>query len=193
MIVKITYDDKRLDVFDTSTFTQAMPLGKQNMLTNFEVRFDDMAFDGLWLTAHSYLADDAFKREAANEEVPVARRTKGWRFLLASSEELDHVELVVVDGEAIMKRVFGELVDLQAFDEAAYACIGSSSKGLHGPIAELYGYLKRMTGEPNPKVPGISRDVVDAVISSVAAESKVREKEEDEQAEEWGDMDEAGW
>ena len=55
MIVKITYDDKRLDVFDTSTFTQAMPLGKQNMLTNFEVRFDDMAFDGLWCAAQPAL------------------------------------------------------------------------------------------------------------------------------------------
>ena len=50
-----------------------------------------------------------------------------------------------------------------------------------------------MTGEPNPKVPGIPADVVDAVISSIEAENSVREKEEDEQAEGWGDMDEAGW
>ena len=35
--------------------------------------------------------------------------------------------------------------------------------------------------------------MVDAVVSSIDAESKVREKEEDEQAEEWGDMDVAGW
>lgn len=191
MIVKVTYDDQRLDVFDTATFTAAMPLGKSNMLTNFEVRFDTLGDGGLWMAAHSYQAE---KMESDDDgQVPAARRRRGWEFLLADAEELGHVELVVVDGEAIMKRVFGELVDLQAFDEAAYACIGSSSKGLHGRIAELYGYLKRMTGEPNPKVPGISRDVVDAVISSVAAESKVREKEEDEQAEEWGDMDEAGW
>ena len=182
MIVKVTYDDQRLDVFDTATFTSATPLGKSNMLTNFEVRFDTMGDGGLWMAAHSYQA-----------EKTDARRRRGWEFLLADAEELGHVELVVVDGEAIMKRVFGELVDLQAFDEAAYECIGSSSKGLHTRIAELYGYFKRMTGEPNPKVPGIPADVVDAAISSVEAESKVREKEEDEQAEEWGDMDEAGW
>ena len=42
MIVKITYDDQRLDVFDTSAFTAGLPLGKANMLTNFEVRFDTM-------------------------------------------------------------------------------------------------------------------------------------------------------
>lgn len=188
MIVKITYDDKRLDVFDTSTFTQAMPLGKQNMLTNFEVRFDDMAFDGLWLAAHSYLVDDAFKKESANEEVPVARRTKGWRFLLASSEELDHVELVVVDGEAIVKRVLGELVDLQSFDEKAYECIGSSSKGLHERIRELYLYLQKATGEIEPCVPGIPRDVAAKVMSLGAEEAA-----EDGIDEEWGDLDEAGW
>ena len=188
MIVKITYDDKRLDVFDTSTFTQAMPLGKQNMLTNFEVRFDDMAFDGLWLAAHSYLADEAFKKEATEGEVPVARRTKGWRFLLASSEELDHVELVVVDGEAIVKRVLGELVDLQSFDEKAYECIGSSSKGLHERIRELYLYLQKTTGEIEPYVPGVPRDVAAKVLSLGAEEAADYDIDE-----EWGDLDEAGW
>ena len=56
MIVRITYDDQRLDVFDTSTFTAALPLGKANMLTNFEVRFDRLGEGGLWLAAHSYQA-----------------------------------------------------------------------------------------------------------------------------------------
>lgn len=40
---------------------------------------------------------------------------------------------------------------------------------------------------------GTCPSFIDAVISSVEAESKVQEKEEDEQAKEWGDMDEAGW
>ena len=191
MIVKVTYDDQRLDVFDTATFTSATPLGKSNMLTNFEVRFDTLGDGGLWMAAHSYQAE---KMESNDDgQVPAARRRSGWEFLLADAEELGHVELVVVDGEAIMKRVFGELVDLQAFEEVAYECIGSSSKGLHARIAELYGYFKRMTGEPNPKVPGIPADVVDAAISSIETENRVREKEEDDQAEEWGDMDEAGW
>lgn len=191
MIVKVTYDDQRLDVFDTATFTSAAPFGNSNMLTNFEVRFDTMGEGGLWMAAHSYQTEKAAADDSG--QAPAARRRRGWEFLLADAEELGHVELVVVDGEAIMKRVFGELVDLQAFGEAAYECIGSSSKGLHARIADLFGYLKRMTGEPNPKVPGISAEVVDAVVSSLETESSVREKEEDEQAEEWGDMDEACW
>lgn len=189
MIVKITYDDKRLDVFDTSTFTATVPMGKQNMLTNFEVRFDDMAFDGLWLTAHSYQADDAFKKDAGDDEIPVARRTKGWRFLLASAKELEHVELVVVDGEAIVKRVLGELIDLQSFDEKAYECIGTSSKGLHSRIRELYLYLQKMTGEEEPCVPGIPRQVAMKLMT----EQVDTQDEDDDINEDWGDLDEASW
>lgn len=189
MIVKITYDDKRLDVFDTATFTAPSALGKQNMLTNFEVRFDDMEGSGLWAAAHSYRIDESFKGDASGDEAPVARRTKGWRFLLASAKELDHVELVVVDGEAILKRVCGELVDLQAFDEKAYECIGASSKGLHERIVELRTYLARTSGDADPAIPGIPPEVVAKLIAMSAA----LDSAEDEEAEEWGDLDEAGW
>lgn len=186
MIVKITYDDKRLDVFDTNTFTCPSPLGKQNMLTNFEVRFDDMDSDGLWLAAHSYRIEDSLAREADDDEVPIARRKKGWRFLLSSSEELDHVELVVVDGEAIIKRVCGELIDLQSFDEKAYECIGASSKGLHERICDLFEYLQKFTGEAEPYIPGVPRHVAARLMAAKIVD--------DEEAEEgWGDLDEAGW
>ena len=188
MIVKITYDDKRLDVFDTATFTCPAPLGKQNMLTNFEVRFDEMGTEGLWLAAHSYRIDDSTASNTEADEVPIARRKKGWRFLLSSSEELDHVELVVVDGEAIIKRVCGELVDLQSFDEKAYECIGASSKGLHERIRELYLYLQKATGEIEPCVPGVPRGVAVKVMSLGAEEPAG-----DDIDEEWGDLDEAGW
>ena len=52
MIVKITYDDQRLDIFDTSTFTEAKPLGKHALVTNFEIRFDTIGEGGLWAEAH---------------------------------------------------------------------------------------------------------------------------------------------
>lgn len=186
MIVRITYDDHRLDVFDTTTFTAPNPLGKQNMLTNFEVRFDEIDFDGLWLAAHGYRIDSAYEKEEADDAVPVARRKKGWRFLLASAEELEHVELVVVDGEAIIKRVCGELIDLQSFDEKAYECIGSSSKGLHDRIFELFEYLQKITGEMEPVIPGVPRQVVTQIVAA-------QESAEDDDGERWGDLDEVGW
>lgn len=186
MIVRIAYDDHRLDVFDTSAFTAPNPIGKQNMLTNFEVRFDEIAFGGLWLNAHSYQIDPSFQKEAEPDETPAARRKKGWSFLLASAEELEHIELVVVDGEAILKRVCGELIDLQSFDEKAYECIGASSKGLHARIADLFEYLQSFTGEMEPVVPGVPRNVVSAIV---AAKAEVQDAEEGD----WGDLDEVGW
>lgn len=79
-----------------------------------------------------------------------------------------------------MKRVFAKLVDLLAFDEAAYECIGSFSKGLHARIDKLFRYFKCMTSETSLKVSGIPAEVVDAVISSPETESLIREKEENE-------------
>ena len=76
MIVKVTYDDQRLDVFDTATFTAATPLGKSNMLTNFEVRFDTLGDGGLWMAAHSYPAE---KMEDNDGQVPAARRRRTGR------------------------------------------------------------------------------------------------------------------
>ena len=186
MIVKITYDDQRLDVFDTSTFTAGLPLGKANMLTNFEVRFDTKG--GLWLAAHSYQA--CGEHEDEDGEIPVARRTKGWRFLLSSAEELEHVELVVVDGEAIIKRVLGHLIDLQSFDEAAYECMGTSSAGLHARIAELYEYMQAISGEESPDIPGVDRETVAACVRAHAKAQAERDRGDEM---DWGDVDEVGW
>lgn len=188
MIVKITYDDKRMDAFDTSAFTAALPLGKTNMLTNFEVRFDHLEDGELWLAAHGYKAQGSDTDESDVDAVPVARRSKGWRFLLSSAEELKHVELVVVDGEAIVKRVCGELVDLQSFDEAAYECIGSASKGLHDRIYELYLYLRGTNEAEQVAVPGVPRSVLARII-----EMKSGDKDKSEAEEDWGDLDEACW
>lgn len=188
MIVKITYDDQRLDVFDTSTFTAALPLGKANMLTNFEVRFDRLGEGGLWLAAHSYQA--CGEHEDEDDDIPVARRTKGWSFLLSSAEELEHVELVVVDGEAIIKRVLGRLIDLQSFDEAAYECKGTSSAGLHARIAELYEYMQAISEEDSPSIPGVDKETVDACIR---AHAKAQAESDKECVMDWGDVDEVGW
>lgn len=110
-------------------------------------------------------------------------------FLLASAKELEHVELVVVDGEAIVKRVLGELIDLQSFDEKAYECIGTSSKGLHARIRELYAYLQKMTGEVEPCVPGVPRQVA-ARLVAVQSDDGTDDNDIDE---DWGDLDEASW
>lgn len=42
MKIEMAYRNGRVDVFDTMSFTAPSPLGKENALTNFELRFDEL-------------------------------------------------------------------------------------------------------------------------------------------------------
>ncbi len=54
MEIRIRYRNNRVDVFDADTFTKSEPFGNANMLTDFEVLFDQLGKTGIWLAAHSY-------------------------------------------------------------------------------------------------------------------------------------------
>jgi hypothetical protein len=54
MDIRIRYRSNRIDVFDTDTFTKSEPFGNVNMLTDFEILFDQLGDTGIWLAAHSY-------------------------------------------------------------------------------------------------------------------------------------------
>lgn len=118
MKVQVKYRNGRLDVFDTDSYTPAQPFGDGCMLANYEVRFEDMEH-GLWLQAHFYEADTSFKEGLDDGVVPVGRRSMGWRFLLAEPGELEDVEQVLVDGDRMLVRMGGGLVDVMRLDCAS--------------------------------------------------------------------------
>ena len=91
MDIRIRYRSNRIDVFDTDTFTKSEPFGNVNMLTDFEILFDQLGDTGIWLAAHSYDASQSYRGEAKDDSIPVAHRKKGWRFLLAESGEIDEI------------------------------------------------------------------------------------------------------
>ena len=117
MKVQIRYENNRLDIFDTDTFTKSEPFDGTTMLANFEVRMDTLGNTGLWLMVHHYDADEAYAKSAKEGETPVARRRRGWRFLLAEAGELDAIECVSIDSDPILMRIEGELVDMVRFDQ----------------------------------------------------------------------------
>lgn len=129
MDIRIRYRNNRIDVFDTDTFTKSDPFGNANMLTDFEILFDQLGDTGIWLAAHSYDASQSYRGEAEDDSVPVAHRKMGWRFLLAESGEVDEIETVGIGGGIVLQRVCGELVDVLKLDETASAWI-SNSDGL---------------------------------------------------------------
>lgn len=147
MIVKITYDDQRLDMFDTSTFTAALPLGKGNMLTNFEVRFDRLGEGGLWLAAHSYQAvadaagsgvDDVDLSEAETE--------------LVGQEADDGTEMA--DVESISNdeaTVHGEAASSQGSTEDSQ-CLRSTGESKRNPASPSLSASQKIWVEDSERV-----------------------------------------
>lgn len=147
MEVRIRYRDNRLDVFDTDAFTKPEPFGDANMLTDFELRFDRLGETGLWLVAHSYDASPAYRDQTAEGETPVARRKRGWRFLLAETGEVDRIESVAVGSEVALQRMSGELVDMLRLDETAAAWLpGADGMCAAEKAVGLFEVLTRATG-----------------------------------------------
>ena len=73
MRIEIAYEG-RIEVFDTDRFTEAQPFSGKSMLADFTLDYEDAEKDGIWLTAHCYAANDAYRTDG--EEVPEARRSR---------------------------------------------------------------------------------------------------------------------
>lgn len=129
MKVQIRYESNRLDIFDTSIFTKAEPFDGTNMLTNFEVRVDELGNAGLWLIAHFYEVNEAYAKQANEGETPAARRKRGWRFLLAEESELPLIETVNIDGQTTLMRISGELCDMVRFEQMCELWLANPNAG----------------------------------------------------------------
>lgn len=146
MIIQIRYENGRVDMFDTVSFTAPQPFPTTNMLTNFELRFDELGTCGLWLAAHYYDVSASYREGIADEEVPVARRRKGWRFLLAQASEIEDIRSIDIDGSTVMRRIAGELADISRFEECAGAALGSQPAALYPRILALYSFYEQQHG-----------------------------------------------
>ena len=113
MVLKAYYSGGRIDVFDTDHHVDAVPQ-RGNLLANYTLDLSDVARDGLWLRSYYHEAADAYRGEPGPTGLPVARRRDGWSFLIADADDLDRLNRLTVDGETILARVAGELVDITA-------------------------------------------------------------------------------
>jgi len=113
MRVEVAYRG-RIEAFDTDRFTEAQPFSGKSMLADLTLDYADVEKKGLWLTAHCYAANEAYRTDGG--EAPEARREKGWRFQLATPREAAGIESVTLDGSTVLARLFGELVDVARVD-----------------------------------------------------------------------------
>ena len=134
MRVEVAYEG-RVEVFDTDRFTEAQPFSGRSMLADFTLEYEAAEKNGLWLTAHCYAANEGYRTDG--EEVPEARREKGWKFQLASPKEAGELESVAMDGETVLARMFGELVDVMKLDRASALFAGPGGRKPHGAAERL--------------------------------------------------------
>ena len=191
MKIEMAYRNGRVDVFDTMSFTTPSPLGKGNALTNFELRFDELGKTGLWLAAHHYDADPSGTEACPDDETPVARRRRGWRFLLAEASELDELEWVAIDGELALARILGEMVDVGQLRRSAELWLGTSNRSVAEAVVQLFDELSTVSqadcGIARDAIPrhcGCSEDLVYRLKAACPGQSP-NETETDNQEENW--------
>ena len=189
MNIRITYPGGRIDVFDTGAYATSAPFDSKNMLTDFEIGLGDIEEEGLWLVANYYAAKPEFRKGAAG--IPVARRSRGWRFLLSTAEEAKELCDVTVDGEMVIARVAGDVCNMREFESAALMRIGDSNDGILERIRKLHAFMVIETGEENPAIPGVTKTAVEYALA--AMEKQPEKSDMRVVSEDWGDMDEADW
>ena len=113
MQIVITYADGKRSVFDTGSLR---PFGADAMLIECELSLDDVSEEGLWVSIHHY---DANPKETAQGETPAALRHRGWKFLLASQDEVMDIIEVLMDGKLVFGRIGDELVKTTVLDARA--------------------------------------------------------------------------
>lgn len=182
MRVEVAYDG-HIETFDTDRFTEAQPFSGKSMLADFSLDYAGAEERGLWLTAHCYAANEAYRTEG--EEIPEARREKGWRFQLASPKEASSIESVSMDGTAVLARIYGELVDVARIERASALFVGSG-----GPVSDRIARLNEYLGNADEALSasealmarsiGISTEVLGEVLRAEAAQEAPLDGGEDD-------------
>lgn len=77
---------------------------------------------GVWVRMYWHEAADAYRDVVDGAGLPTARRRDGWSFLVADPGDVDVLDRLTLDGEIVLERMAGRLVDaariMRAYDAA---------------------------------------------------------------------------
>lgn len=197
MKVTITYDNGRMDVFDDTRFTASQPFGNNTMLANYELRFDRLGDTGLWMRVHHYDINSESAPKDPLDGIPKASRNKGWQFLLAERDEIEHIVQIKADEKELAFRIGSELIDAVRFKQMVDLCINDASKKSKAQCAvELYGILAQMPGGSTADLSGVaarfgfgSQSFDEALLISALAQKEQSEQGSREKANWMEDLD----
>ncbi|ACV22918.1 Uncharacterised protein [Slackia heliotrinireducens] len=152
MIVKAYYPGGLVDVFDTDHFTEALPL-RGNLLTNYVLDWSGaLSGGGIWMRAYWHETADEYRGVVDDAGLPVARRRDGWSFLMADAGDVAMLERLTLDGEIVLERIAGALVDAAALMRAYDAAddLGPRAVSAHRYLEALQG--DGCAGDPEDEI-----------------------------------------
>lgn len=155
MKVCIYYENGLIDLFDTQNWCAGEPFRAQGiaLAAEFKLLLDagTLARDGIILETFWY---DAAQRDDlpgyGESNLQPAARKQGRMIRLASKEELEHVVKVTCDGELLLWRQGGELINGVKFSIAELLCYSdASTKSINRRASALYEYTRKAHPELN--------------------------------------------
>lgn len=66
---------------------------------------------GVWVRMYWHEAADTYRDVVDGAGLPIARRRDGWSFLVADPGDVDVLDRLTLDGEIVLERMGGRLVD----------------------------------------------------------------------------------
>lgn len=183
MMVRIEYEGGRTTLFDTLSFTEGRRSPARTCSRSSSSRCVRCPRRGFGSRRTGTVRDD-WRADAPADGIPAARRSRGWRFMLASEAELGRARRVLLDGDEAFARVRGYLCDAAAIGACYREHVGPPSKPLKSQIKELQRALGRA------EVPGVPDELARLLAQEKeeGAEDGARKVKED-----WGDVDEEAW
>lgn len=96
---------------------------------------------GVWVRMHWHEAADAYRDVVDGAGLPIARRRDGWSFLVADPGDVDVLDRLTFDGEIVLERMAGRLVDaarmMRTYDAAEG--LGPRTVAAHAHLEALMG------------------------------------------------------
>lgn len=153
MRIVVYYLEGKVSEFNTETFTTMEPFASEgegsNITSEFDLRLDLLEQQGLVLEVYWYstIVDQyttATKDSESNRTVYYAGREPGRFVRLVSVEELLGVAKISVDGEKVVFRQGGEMINAIKFANQEVQCYSDAvTTSMNEKAVRLFDYLRR--------------------------------------------------
>lgn len=175
MKIEVLYKSHRYEEFDPSVQTCPEPYRRDgiSVLTDWNLSLGALEEEGVVLAQHWYeVGGKAGRTVLDGVSVPAATRKVGCALLLVAPDELDDVVWLKKDGEKILWREGGDLINGERFFAMEQLCYSDAiTQSLHRRVLAVFDYLREAH-------PGMQEDEVARLMGyTLSAIERIRSAE----------------